>query len=275
VKLPEGVLLTTVGVDVQARYIVALTCGWSFEGEAWLLDFEKTEADPRDEAVWRGLAGYLNALRFEHANGDMWVHLLGIDSGFLTDHVYNAVRLANAQPGRGGRWAYATKGVGALSGEPLLLPVRDERDAHGRRGLRPLRINTDEAKSEFYAMLAVRAPGPGFVHIPRRLGVGTDLLAELTSEEARPKFDPSGATVGTVWAKKTPDGRNEALDTAIIGLALFHHVSKSQWLDLLVKRFGQGDGVARFRARHPTERIHGIDTPPRREPTGWLARRRA
>ena len=250
--LPEKVLLLTVGVDVQAKYIVSLTAGWSPEGELWILDYEKTECDARDDAVWRGLAAYLTAVRFEHPSGDVPVHLVGLDSGFLTDVIYAAVGLGNSQPGRGGRWWYATKGVGGLTAEPLVLPMRDERDAHGHRGLRPLRINTDEAKSEFYAMLATKEKGPGYVHLPRRLA-DTDLLAELTSEELRTKYDPEGVACGVQWRKKTPDARNEALDCACITLALYHFVTKSQWFQLLVGRYGQTEGMRRFQARYPDQ----------------------
>jgi phage terminase large subunit GpA-like protein len=252
---PSGVLLVTVGVDVQAKYLAMLTAGWSDENELWILDYEKTEGDPRDPAIWRALVGYLNAVRFGHPKGDMPVHLVGVDSGFLTDVVYAAVKLGNSQPGRSGRWWHATKGSGGLTGEPLVLPTRDERDAHGRRGLRPLRINTDEAKAEFMAMLGEAAQGPSFVHIPKRLGKGTDLLAELTSEEARTKFDSDGVVVGTEWKKRTSEARNEALDAVCICLALSRFVTKAQWLNLLVSRHGKLAGEDRFRARYPAESV--------------------
>lgn len=267
---PEGVLLAVATVDVQQRYLATLQTGWSFEGECWLLDYERVEADPRDLETWRQLAQFFNALRFEHPAGDVPLHLVAVDSGYLADTAYTACRIGNAQPGRAGKWWYAVKGVGGLVGEPLLLATRDERDLRGRRGPRPLRINVDEGKAELMAMLSMQEPGAGYVHIPKRLAK-SGLLEELTSEERRPRFGADGEAVGSEWKKKTPDARNEGLDCAVYALALYHFTTKSQWLDLLCRRHGRDDGIARFRERHPGERIYGIDEEPRRRST-WLRR---
>lgn len=258
-ELPADVVLVTMSIDVQNQYLAILTSGWSLDGEVWLLDYEKVEADPRDHETWRQLATYAPALSFEqpaHPKKDVPIHIIGIDSGFLTDSVYDAARLVNAARGR--RCCYPTKGVGGLTAEPLILPVRDERDPHGRRGVRPLRFNADEAKSEFMAMLGVKKAGPGYVHISKRLAE-TDLMAELTSEELRTKFDPDGVACGVQWKKKTPDARNEALDCACIALVLHRFLSRQDWFTLLVARYGQADAVRRFKARHPETRIRGVD----------------
>jgi phage terminase large subunit GpA-like protein len=249
--LPEPVLLITVGIDVQARYLAALTVGWAPDAEAWVLDWTTIEGDPRDPATLMGYVHELDALRFQHPTaGDVAVNLVGIDSGYLTDTVYRAVRAA---PRRSGTWVLATKGVGGREGEPLVLPIRDERDAWGRRGLRPLPLNTDAAKGELMAALQVPQPGRGYWHIPRR--VGTDFIAQLTSEEQRMKYDADGVPVGVEWRKRTGDARNEALDDAVICLGLFHLVRPGQWLALLQARHGPEAGLARFRTLYPDHRV--------------------
>ena len=156
--------------------------------------------------------------------------------------------------------------------EPIVLAVRDERDARGRRGLRPLPINVDGAKAEVMAMLQTTAPGRGYVHIPKR--AGEDFVKQLTSEEQRMRFDADGVAVGAEWKKKTADGRNEGLDTFVINLALFHHVNRNSWLQLLTARHGKEDGLQRFRRMYPEAApIQGIPAPPRR-PGTWLRPRR-
>lgn len=252
--IPEPVLLVTCGIDVQLRYLAVLLMGWTPEGEAWCLDYDTVEGDPRDPALLTGFVQELGDARLPRAGGgELPIHLVGVDSGFATDAVYRAVQTA---PRRAGKWVYATKGIGGLDGEPVVLPIRDERDARGRRGPRPFRINTDGAKAEVMAALTLTAPGRGYWHLPKRLGA--DFVKQLTSEEARTKYDRDGVAVGTEW-KKRGDVRNEALDCAVISLALFHHVRPSQWLQLLVDRHGREEGIERFRALYPGQRIHGLD----------------
>jgi phage terminase large subunit GpA-like protein len=257
--LPEPVLLVTVSVDVQLRYLAVLTMGWAADRETWVLDWQTVEGDPRDPATLLGYVRELAALRFHHPTaGDVPVNLVGIDSGFATDVVYRAVQAAPRRAA--GKWVVATKGVGGREGEPIILPIRDERDAWGRRGLRPLPINTDGAKAELMAALQLTQPGRGYWHIPKRVGAG--FVEQLTAEEQRMKYDADGVPVGVEWHKRTADVRNEGLDTAIIGLALFHLVRPGQWLQLLVARHGREAGLTRFRTLYPEQR-HAAPRGPR------------
>ena len=65
-QLPEDVLLVTVGVDVQARYVAILTMGWTETGEAWALDWEQLDGDPRDPATLRTVIETAQAIQFAH-----------------------------------------------------------------------------------------------------------------------------------------------------------------------------------------------------------------
>ena len=267
--LPEPVLLVTAGVDVQLRYLAVLTMGWAPDAEAWVLDWQTVEGDPRDPMLLLSFVQELAALRLEHPTaGQVPIHLAGIDSGFATDCVYRAPAAA---PRRGGKWCYATKGVGGRSGEPVVLPIQDRRDLAGHRGPRPLPINTDGAKAELMAALKTTTPGRGYWHLPRR--VGPDFVKQLTAEEERTKYNRDGVVIGTEWVK-APDARNEAMDCACINLALFHHMRPAQWLQLLTARYGQDDGIERFRPLYPTQRIHGVDDAARTPPPlrDWLER---
>lgn len=246
IKAPEPVVLVTCGVDVQLRYLAVLIMGWTEEAEGWVLDWSMVEGDPREPATLMDFMGALAEIRLEHPSADVPIHAVGVDSGFATDHVYRAVLSA---PKRPWRWAFATKGFGGRSGEPIVLPFHDMRDDRGHRGYRPLAINTDGGKAELMSMLQIKKPGPGYIHIPKR--AGADFVKQLTSEEARTKFDADGVAVGAVWKKRSADIRNEALDCAVINLALWNYTTRSSWLQLLTARYGKEGGAERFRKMHP------------------------
>jgi phage terminase large subunit GpA-like protein len=269
--LPENVLLVTVSIDVQARYVAVLTAGWNEACELWCLDYENVAGDPRDPALLRSVVEAAHQVQYEHPAGVVPVHLLGCDSRYLTDSVHAAVGYGNRL--RGLLWAYATAGVGGRDGEPIILQAQDTRGwrREVRGGRRPLLINADQAKHELAAMLQTTTPGRGYVHIPKRLG--RDFLNQLTAEEARTKIDRDGVAVGVEWKRKG-EQRNEALDTAVIALALFYRVTKSQWLQLLTARHGNEQGLERWRVRYPGERIVTSVAPPRR-PSRWLSPRPA
>ena len=42
-QIPEGVLLITVSIDVQASYVAVLQAGWTEEAEVWMLDYENID----------------------------------------------------------------------------------------------------------------------------------------------------------------------------------------------------------------------------------------
>jgi phage terminase large subunit GpA-like protein len=241
--VPEPVELLTVTVDVQNHYLAVLTTGWAPTAEAWVLDYETVEDDPRDPRTLHDLLHGLRRARFQHAAGHLApVHLVGIDSGFLTDTVYAAVTAVRRAPFPGfPAWrVYATKGVGGREGDPITLPVRDARDSSVRH--RPLLINTDHAKAELFAALKLKPPGRGAWHFPKRLGA--DFIKQLTSEEQRSRYDRDGVPVGVEWKKKSLDRRNEALDCAVMALALFRSVRPRDWMTLLTSRYA--DGISKY-----------------------------
>ena len=124
--------------------------------------------------------------------------------------------------------------------------TRRDRKAYGQAS-RLLMINTDEAKQELMEMLQVPSPMAGYVHIPKR--VGSEFVAQLTSEKKIPRTDQDGIIVGHVW--KPIRERNEGLDCAVINLALFHAVAKRTLYQYAVS-IGHADATARLDAMYPT-----------------------
>lgn len=213
---PAGVELIVSGTDVQGAYLATLVAGFSRQREMWCLDYFETPGDVRDAVTLPNLIADL---------ASAGVHRAGVDSGYATDAVYAATR--------GRRGVVPTKGELGNPGDPVVLPTpHNDRRGH-YRGARALRINTSGAKDELFAMLQVAEPGRNFVHVPKRLGA--PFLAQLTSEERVPRLDPAGVEIGSRWKIKTLGVRNEALDCAVIALALFHSTTPTSWAAVLSK----------------------------------------
>jgi phage terminase large subunit GpA-like protein len=209
---PEGVRLVVAGVDVQARYLAVLVAGFSVAREMWLLDYFQVDGDVRDAVTLP------SAIRDLVAAG---CNLIGVDSGYATDSVYAATH--------GRRGVYATKGVGGREGEPVVIPTPHSAGSK-HHGPRALLINADEGKCELAAMLGTKEPGRNYVHVPKRLAAS--LAPQLTSEERIPVWDAAGVLTGHRWQLKK-SARNEALDCAVICLALFHAMTPTAWRALL------------------------------------------
>lgn len=236
VVFPGRVALLTCGIDCQARYTVGLTVGWTRDGEAFVGDFWQTELGTREGGVEAAIEEAHDFEYYRELNGQrerLAINTLGVDSGFASEHVVAAILRERA---RRRCVAFATKGDGRRDeSEPIVLVAHDR--PSGRAGkFRPLLINTNHAKAELSDSLLVAKPGPRYWHIPRR--VGQTFVQQLTSETPVPRFDPDGVQVGVSWKLKRPSLRNEALDCAVICLALWSRVHGRTWDRLEAPRDG-------------------------------------
>jgi len=208
-ELPLGVVAVTCGVDVQDDRLELLVCGWSAEGECWIIARDSLPGDPARPEVWTQLDAVL-ARRWEHANGvALTVQCLCIDSaGHRTQFVYDyviprQVRQVHAIIGRVG------------GGHQLVSPPRPIKPASGR-GLVQLRtVDVDQAKSILMSRLRVTVPGPDYVHVP--MVVDEECCAQLTAEKLVTERD-RGVPVRR-WVKTRP--RNDALDAFVYNFAAF------------------------------------------------------
>jgi phage terminase large subunit GpA-like protein len=194
VDAPSGVVCLTAGVDVQIdRYEVGVW-GWGVGGESWLIDSHTVPGDPTTPEVQSALLASLDE-RYSHASGQTLPILTTcIDSGFLPEKV--AYALAARRPRR----VFAVKGA-ARFGEPSILKY-DARKP-------PVLINVDALKFEVALGLEMAAPGPGYVHLPRRLA-DEEFLAQLCAEHRETRRRNGVATL--TWVQDR--ARNEALDCA-------------------------------------------------------------
>jgi phage terminase large subunit GpA-like protein len=212
--LPEGVLLITIGADVQPNRIELEVIGWGLGEESWSLDYQVFMGDPNAPLVWQQLDLFL-AREYAHPFG---VRLRAartfIDTrGQNTKAVYDYVR------DREFMGVFGIMGEGG-DGKPAVGNPR--KSNYGKVPLFPL--GTFVLKDLHYGRLAIQKPEdwqagmslPGFCHFPERYEEA--YFKGLTSEEVKFKTDKKGFTVRE-WHKKTDKARNEPLDCRNYGTA--------------------------------------------------------
>lgn len=200
-EVPDGVGVLVAGTDTQADRLIHLVLGFGAGEECWIIDWLEIAGDPRKPEVWFEL-DEAYARTFKHVSGrEMRPKRNAIDSGGkagVTDHVYRYCAT------RAGRGVFAVKGD-VTRGKPLLgVPSRRNRY---RTDLFLLCVDT--GKSDIYARLQQRAPGPGYFHFPEDMN--PEFFKQLTSEKALYK------SKGREWIQTYP--RNHVLDATVYGLA--------------------------------------------------------
>jgi len=111
--IPDGVLVLTSGVDVQADRLECLVVGHSHADELYFIDQRIFYGSPANLQVWDELSDYLRS-SWTHPNGkDIRIVQTLVDSGYETQAVYQfCKRMA-------GNRVNASKGVGG-SGRPAV-----------------------------------------------------------------------------------------------------------------------------------------------------------
>ncbi len=203
-RVPNNALLITAGVDVQKDRLAVLITGWGRGEECWMLYWSEIFGDPEKSQVWIELDELLNR-SFTHTSGvSLRIACTAIDSGALTQIVYNYVRERSTR-------VIATKGS-SRPGKPILgRPSSQDVNYKGkviRDSVKLWPIGPDTAKEIIYPRLRIKEPGPGMIHFP--IGLSDDFYQQLTSEKQVTRYDTKGYPK-KVWV--LPSGsRNEVLD---------------------------------------------------------------
>jgi phage terminase large subunit GpA-like protein len=205
--LPAGVLLVTVGTDVQDDRLESTIYGWGADEESWRLEHIVTRGDPGGSAVWQEHDDILRR-RFPTEDGrTLVVKACCVDSG---GHFTQQVYAYCASRKRFNVWAI--KGAAGIG--RLIWPKKHSRADKSRLALWV--IGVDSAKDLIYGRLnGVTQPGPGYFHFDA--GVTPEWLDQLTSETALYKVI-QGRRV-KFYKPKKQGTRQEALDTTVYAYA--------------------------------------------------------
>lgn len=208
--LAAGVLLLTLGTDVQRDRIEATVWGWGLDKEAWIIEhrvFRGSPALPEEDpnSPWRELDDYRRCV-FPHPSGkSLPISCTAVDSGDQTKIVYDYTRRRERQR------VYAVKGVAGFGRSLVNNGTRPDKN----KTLLYI-VGVDTAKESIYSSLKLEKPGPGYTHILKTDTLDGAYLAQLTSEHlitTRRKGRP-------VLSYQLREGRrNEALDCAVYARA--------------------------------------------------------
>ena len=207
-SIPGAVKLLTAGVDLQGDRIEVQILGFGAFEETWAVRYEVLPGDPAQRQVWELLDGVLAEPYRTDAGRELRVRVTCVDSG--GHHQHQVLSYCGLRRSRG---VLAIKGV---AGPRPIWPARSSRT---RTNARIFMIGVDTGKDVVYSRLRIPKPGPGYIHFPIGSAFDAEYFAQLTSEAVQTRFKEGRPY--RVWV--LPDGRhNEALDTAVYGLAARH-----------------------------------------------------
>jgi phage terminase large subunit GpA-like protein len=240
---PKGVLLITVGVDVQGDRLAVVMVGWGRGEESWRLYWGELPGNPRDntDPVWTEL-DKLIATHIPSEHGcQLAVAAVSIDSsdGNTSDAVYHYVRSRQ----KFGFMAIKGASIDSREREIFTRPAASPDTANqantkaARYGLRPFIVGTHKAKTLIDGRLRLLGSGPGRMHWYSE--IRADYYEQVTNEVLAPHpRSPSKM----VWQRKA-GRRNEALDCEVYALhaarSLKSHLLKDHEWDALEQQLLQ------------------------------------
>lgn len=205
--LPDGVVLITVGVDVQKNRLVYVIRGWGARATSWLIEHGELWGPTADPDVWSDLDDLMQR-RF----GGVPITLTLIDSGFRPNKpesgpehiVYEFCR-------RHQRSAHPSKGFDTLKAPVVKSLIEVTAAGKGAKyGLELVRVNSDWCKQWVHERIRWPKDQPGAFYVPS--DTTDDYCMQLVSE-ARVK-KPSGRPL---WVRRSKD--NHYLDCEAMAYA--------------------------------------------------------
>jgi phage terminase large subunit GpA-like protein len=212
--IPAGVMLMTVGVDVQDNRFEIQAIGHGRHDVTFTLDYHILFCDPADEASWDKLAEYVNGMNFANPWGKILrAEATAIDTGGHHTHAaYVFVRSGKIRRGM------AIKGASNPGRHILGKPSQQDVTWKGKtakKGVLLYPVGTDTAKHLLYSRLngdTDKDPSDRKVRFSQQLESG--YYDGLVSETFNPRRNR--------WEVKKGK-RNEPLDTWNYAIAASHH----------------------------------------------------
>ena len=215
---PAAALAVTFGVDVQQDRIECELVAWGPGEESWSLDYRVIRGNPTGRPIWNDLLGFVRTV-FTTEDGRRIKARCGIvDSGYLTDEVYQFSRRA------GLHFAIPGKGSNQLNQPIATLPRRLHRDHR----VHICYVGTSAAKDVLFNRLHLEGEGPGRCHWPDTEPYDAEYFSQLGGEEKRP-VKRRGRTV-MAWTQCY--ARVEALDCRVYALAAIRLAQAQGWVSL-------------------------------------------
>lgn len=217
----------TMGVDTQGDRLEAYVWAWGRGMERQLVDRAVFYGDPsllehESGSPWAALTEYRRTPILHVSGKPAPILAAFVDSGgHHTQAVYAYARAHQHAH------VHAIKGASVAGKAILGKPTDQDVNWQGnrvKRGVKLWPIGTDSAKAEIYGRLRITEPGPGYVHLSKKLP--PEVFEQLTAERLVTRYVKGRARLE--WVK--PNGkRNEALDCGVYALAAAHYVGIDRW----------------------------------------------
>lgn len=213
--VPAGVQVITAGIDTQDDRLEVELVGWGSAYESWSLDYHTLAGSPGDDAVWQALDDLLLTPMQTEDGRTLRVHAAAIDTG---GHFTDAVHAFCGRRTR--RRVFAVQGANARDYVHRAPIWPRKMSATVKAGSRLHNIGTNLAKDLIARMITATTggqPGPYYMHIPSRQGIG-DWIKSITTSEKRISFKESGRPASRWVPNKGP---NHSLDCRVYALAAY------------------------------------------------------
>lgn len=242
IKIPNGVLLLTAGVDVQEGTkekpprLEVEVWGWGREKERWLIFRTALPGNIKIYADTWGKLDMILSKEWERVDGAVLrIHKKFIDAGNDAQTVYDYVR------GKHREGVFAIKGSNKYAAP--MLPKAYSLVDKGRVML--LSLGTQIIKEELFSCLErVKAPGPKFTHFASCFA-DAEYFRQLTAEHRVLKY--IGGMQFYIFEPKKRGLANEALDMLVYNYAAMESCNPNwdyldkQYLEMADKRTAAGD----------------------------------
>jgi len=258
IVLPERCIVLSVGADVQADRIEAEISGWGEGEESWGVEYRIFRGNVAQWALWNQFDEWVQT-KFKHIGGhELQPAIVAIDANYSGKMVYAFCQRCSP------RAVIAVIGRG-VSGMPWITGSKK------RHRLKLAKVNT--AKALIYSRLKLVDHGPAYCHFPETYTL--EYFQQLTSEKMSVKY------VGGVPERVfTQNGRNEALDCRVYGMAAIEILRPNY--RKIAKQLASGAPEVKPGELSPAEQIEVqralspmvnkpvISRKMPRKPTGWM-----
>lgn len=243
-ELPKGVLVLTMGVDVQDDRLEYEVVGWGLRKESWGIRRGQLMGRPDDPDVWTRLEDILtHVYKFSTGKG------LKISMAFVDDGGHFTMNTRTECRPRAGMRLFDCKGF-AGSGKPYVTQPKQVKilvDGRHIGNCWQYQLGVDAGKQMIMDSLRVQTPGPRYCHFPsnEELGYNHQFFNGLMSErlvykkKGREKF---------AWEVIPGHERNEPLDCRNYATAAL--IALAPDLDALHRRI---NGIPQEKSEQPVQ----------------------
>lgn len=207
-ELPPGILLLTLGGDVQDDRIECQLQGWGANEECWIVEQAVFRGDPGDRRLWSSeIDAYLKR-RYRTEDG----RTLGIEAACFDSGGHHTQAVYDYCVVRKRFRIWAIKGQAGAG--RLAWPKKASRVSTSRVPL--FLIGVDTIKSTLYGRLQkITAPGAGYIHLPASFD--EEHCRQLTSEMQVRTYVKGRPVIA--WKPRAQGIRQEVQDCWVYGYA--------------------------------------------------------